>query len=300
MGSRRYLYLAVFLYVVIIGHSFLFTKIALRAAGPLEILAHRFSAAFVGMLIPLLAGWVKVSYSAERIKKIIPLAIFYPLLFFGFQTSGIQYSSTSEAGIISALSPVFTLVLAAYFLKEKSSILQKLSITLSVLGVIYIAVMKGASLDAQNALGITFLLLACLAIAGYNVLGRKLTQTFSNIELSVIMITISFIVFNVVAVVKNLLAGNIRAFFAPLSDMSFVISIVYLGVLSSLVTSLMTNYVLSKMEASRMGVFVNLGTVVTIIAGIMFLKEEFYYYHVIGSILVIGGVLGANYLKRIS
>jgi drug/metabolite transporter (DMT)-like permease len=114
------------------------------------------------------------------------------------------------------------------------------------------------------------------------------------------MITISFIVFNVVAVVKNLLAGNIRAFFAPLSDMSFVISIVYLGVLSSLVTSLMTNYVLSKMEASRMGVFVNLGTVVTIIAGIMFLKEEFYYYHVIGSILVIGGVLGANYLKRIS
>ena len=300
MGSRRYLYLAVFLYVVIIGHSFLFTKIALRAAGPLEILAHRFSAAFAGMLIPLLAGWVKVNYSAARIKKIIPLAVFYPLLFFGFQTSGIQYSSTSEAGIISALSPVFTLVLAAYFLKEKSSILQKLSIALSVLGVIYIALMKDASLDAQNALGITFLLLACLAIAGYNVLGRKLTQTFSNIELSVIMITISFIVFNVVAVVKNLLAGNIRAFFAPLSDMSFVISIVYLGVLSSLVTSLMTNYVLSKMEASRMGVFVNLGTVVTIIAGIMFLKEEFYYYHVIGSILVIGGVLGANYLKRIS
>ena len=300
MGSRRYLYLAVFLYVMIIGHSFLFTKIALRATGPLEILAHRFSAAFAGMLIPLLAGWVKVNYSAARIKKIIPLAVFYPLLFFGFQTSGIQYSSTSEAGIISALSPVFTLVLAAYFLKEKSSILQKLSIALSVLGVIYIALMKDASLDAQNALGITFLLLACLAIAGYNVLGRKLTQTFSNIELSVIMITISFIVFNVVAVVKNLLAGNIRAFFAPLSDMSFVISIVYLGVLSSLVTSLMTNYVLSKMEASRMGVFVNLGTVVTIIAGIMFLKEEFYYYHVIGSILVIGGVLGANYLKRIS
>ena len=300
MGSRRYLYLAVFLYVVIIGHSFLFTKIALRAAGPLEILAHRFSAAFAGMLIPLLAGWVKVNYSAARIKKIIPLAVFYPLLFFGFQTSGIQYSSTSEAGIISALSPVFTLVLAAYFLKEKSSILQKLSIALSVLGVIYIALMKDASLDAQNALGITFLLLACLAIAGYNVLGRKLTQTFSNIELSVIMITISFIVFNVVAVVKNLLAGNIRAFFAPLSDMSFVISIVYLGVLSSLVTSLMTNYVLSKMEASRVGVFVNLGTVVTIIAGIVFLKEEFYYYHVIGSILVIGGVLGANYLKRLS
>jgi drug/metabolite transporter (DMT)-like permease len=62
----------------------------------------------------------------------------------------------------------------------------------------------------------------------------------------------------------------------------------------------MTNYVLSKMEASRVGVFVNLGTVVTIIAGIVFLKEEFYYYHVIGSILVIGGVLGANYFKRSS
>ncbi|NLJ99166.1 MAG: hypothetical protein GX320_07885 [Tissierellia bacterium] len=47
-----------------------------------------------------------------------------------------------------------------------------------------------------------------------------------------------------------------------------------------------------------MSVFSNLGTVISIIAGAVFLKEEIFYYHIIGSILIIGGVIGANFLDK--
>lgn len=162
----------------------------------------------------------------------------------------------------------------------------------------YVSVKKGASLDINNILGIVLLILSTISLAGYSVMGRVLTRDFSNIELSYLMITISFIVYNLIAILNHAINGSVKNFFIPLSSMGFVISILYLGVLSSLVTSLLTNFILSRIEASRMSVFANLGTVITIIAGAVYLKEKIYYYHIIGSILIISGVIGTNYFKE--
>lgn len=96
------------------------------------------------------------------------------------------------------------------------------------------------------------------------------------------MITISFIVFTSVAITKNLVLGTMMDFLLPLTSIKFIISILYLGVLSTLGTSMLTNFALSKLEASKMIVFANLGTVISIVAGVIFLKEELFLYHIIG------------------
>lgn len=289
-------YLAAVAYAIIIGLSFLFTKLSLDVASPIDILAHRFTVSFVAIVIPILFKWVKVDYNRERIIKIIPLAILYPMLFFGFQTFGLQYATSSEAGILLASAPVFTLILATYFLKEKSSTLQKISVILSVTGVIYISIMKGSTLDINNIKGIILLVLSALCMAGYSVMARNLTKEFTSIELSFIMIIISFISFNILAIGRHIMNGTISSYFLPFGNLNFIISILYLGVLSTLATSLLTNYVLSKIEASKMSVFANLGTVISIVAGVVFLNEDIYYYHIIGSILIVGGVIGTNFL----
>ncbi|KNF07049.1 hypothetical protein CLPU_28c00010 [Gottschalkia purinilytica] len=36
------------------------------------------------------------------------------------------------------------------------------------------------------------------------------------------------------------------------------------------------------------------------IAGVVFLKERLYYYHIIGSILIIGGIIGTNFLDSVN
>ena len=285
-------------YVAIAGLSFLFTKVALGFSNPLDLLAHRFTASFLGIIIPISLKWVKVDFSRERIRKVLPLAIFYPLLFFGLQTFGLQYATSSEAGIILASAPVFTMILASYFLKEKTTLLQKLSIILSVIGVSYITIKTGSSFEFGNMKGILLLLLAALSFAGYSVMARGLTKDFSTIELSCIMTIISFIGFNVLSIGKHLIDGSIGELFMPLGNPKFIMAALYLGVLSTLVTSILTNYVLSKIEASKMSVFANLVTVISVIAGAVFLKEEIFYYHIIGSILIIGGVLGTNFLGK--
>ena len=291
-------YIAAVLYSTITGFSFLFTKIALRFADPMDILAYRFTASFIAVLIPILFKWINLSYNKEKIKRIAPLALLYPLMFFGFQTFGLQYASSSEAGILQASAPIFILILATYFLKEKTNIFQKLSIILSVSGVIYIVIMTGSSFKPTSLKGIILFLLSALSFSGYSVIARILTKDFSSIELSYIMIIMGFTCFSIIAIIKNLINGTMASFLAPLGNIDFIIAILYLGVLSSLVTSLLTNYILSKIEASKMSVFSNLGTVISIVAGVVFLKEQIFYYHIVGSVLIIFGVFGANFLDR--
>jgi drug/metabolite transporter (DMT)-like permease len=283
------------IYTLITGLSFLFGKISLRYAAPIDILAYRFSAAFITLLLPVLLHWLPWKFSLLKLKKILPLAIFYPLLFFGLQTYGLEYATSAEAGIIFAAIPIFTTILATLILKEKTNLQQKICILLSVFGVIYIFKMNGAYLDLDNLKGIYLLLLSALSFAGYSIMARILTRDFSNVELSYYMITLSFVCYSLFSFLQHLLQGSLPMLLAPLRQPEFIVAILYLGILSTVVTSLMTNYVLSKVEASKMSVFGNLGTVISILAGVTILKEPIYTYHLIGSGLIILGVLGTNF-----
>lgn len=296
--KRTSAYIAALLYAIIVGLSFLFTKLALAITNPINILAHRFIASFIAISIPIALKILPINFTRERIIRVLPLAILYPLCFFGFQTFGLQYSTSSEAGIILASAPVFTMIMASYFLNERSSIYQKISIGISLLGVLYISLKKGASIDLANMKGMALLLLSALSFSGYSVLARKLTKDYTTAELSFIMISVSFIVFTLVALFKNISAGTMAEFLSPLTNLKFIVAIIYLGVLSTLGTSLLTNYALSILEASKIIVFSNLGTVISIVAGVVFLKEDLFYYHIIGSIMIVGGVLGTNFLDK--
>ena len=291
-------YIAAIFYAIIVGFSFLFTKIALEVSDPVDILAYRFIASFIAICISVLFKLAPVNLNKKRIIKALPLAILYPLFFFGFQTFGLQYATSGEAGIILASAPIFTMIMASYFLNEKSSLIQKISIGISLIGVLYISFNKGSSIELANMKGIILLLFSALSFAAYSVLARKLTKDYNTTELSLIMITLSFIVFTSLALVTNIRAGSMETFLLPLKNIKFIGAILYLGVLSTLGTSMLTNYALSKLEASKMIVFSNLGTVISIIAGVVFLKESIFHYHIIGSIMIIGGVLGTNLQDR--
>ena len=297
-NDRSLAYGAATLYAIIVGLSFLFIKLTLGISNPIDILAHRFIVSFIAISIPVFLKLVPVNLNKERIMKVLPLAILHPLFFFAFQTFGLQYATSSEAGIILASAPVFTMIMASYFLNEKSNIYQKLSIAISLLGVLYITFKKGSTIDVSNLKGIVLLLFSTLSFAGYSVLARKMTKDYKIIELSFIMISLSFITFTSLALITNIYSGTLKEFFLPLVNINFIISIIYLGVLSTLGTTLLTNFALSKLEASKIIVFSNLGTVISIVAGVIFLKEEIFYYHIIGSLMIIGGVLGTNFLDK--
>lgn len=264
----------------------------------MDVLAYRFTASLIALMVPIMLKRVHLDYAGKNLLQVCSLGLLYPIAFFFFQTFGLVYATSSEGGILQSVTPIFTMLLAAVFLKERTTGYQKLSILLSVAGVIYIFIMKGAGLDITEVLGISLLLLSSIASAGYHVLTRITLRRFSITEVSFIMTLLGFLFFNTAAIIGHVVKGTLNQFLAPLQNLEFAISILYLGILSSLVTSLLNNYILKKLEAAKVSVFGNLRTVVTIVAGVYFLKERLYLYHIIGSLMIILGVLGTNYAGR--
>lgn len=287
-------YVAALLYAFIIGFSFLFVKLALAAAGPLDLLAHRFTAAFCAALIPLLCGWVKIGIRAKDVLLILPLALFYPVMFFGFQAFGLVYTSSSEAGIIQASIPILTMLLASYFLKERFSRRQFFFTVLSAAGVAFIFLMKSAGVSSTNVKGAVLILLSAFSSAGYSVLARKMTKRFSSLELTYVITAAGFVFFNGIAAFGHMTDGTLNDFFAPFRHPAFVLAILYLGLLSSFATSFLSNYALSKIEAAKISLFNHLATLVTILAGVVLLQETLAWYHIAGSIVIIAGIIGAT------
>lgn len=294
MSTLQKGYTAALLYSIIIGFSFLFVKIALTDASPIDTLAHRFTLSLLVASIPLVMKKIKFSIKWKDLLSILPLALLYPTSFFAFQAFGLTFSSSSEAGIIQSSIPVFTLVLAAFLLGETSTLQQKLATLLSTAGVVYIFAMKGFNLSSSSFQGSILILLSALAAASYNVLARKLTKKYSLYDLTYVMLLIGFIAFNSTALIQHQAANTLNLYFQPFTSSSFLLSIIYLGVLSSLGTALLSNYALSVMKASQMSVFSNLATLMTIAAGVLFLNEQLRYYHIIGAIMIIGGVIGTH------
>ncbi|MBP2633667.1 MAG: protein of unknown function transrane [Firmicutes bacterium] len=291
-------YIAALLYAFIIGFSFMFVKIALTVATPLDTLAHRFSISFLAIFIFFLIKKIRFSIKFKDILAILPLALFYPALFFSFQAFGLLYTSSSEAGIIQATVPIFTLALATYFLKEHSTLWQQIFTCLSVAGVIYIFMMKGFSPELTNTRGILLILLSTLSAACYNVLARNLTQRYSLVILTYIMSLLGMLLFNGMAIVQHINNHTLMYYFTSFLNKDFLIATLYLGLFSSLGTSFLSNYALSKMEASKMSVFNNFATLVTILAGVFYLGEKLESYHFIGGAVIVIGVIGANFRTK--
>lgn len=290
-------YLLAVVNAIVIGVSFSSVKQTLAYASPFDSLAYRFSAA---VLIFLLLAPFKVyslHYKGKPLHKLVVLASVYPLGFFLLQVLGLQYATSSEGGMINAFTPIVTLILSSIFLKESTTKLQKISAFLTVGGISFILLMQGMNLNLSNLKGLFFLLLATLFFASYSVLARSISRQFNFWDISFFMVVVGCIATVSHSIIRHLLNGTLVELVIPFSHSSFFWLIGYLGVVQ-LTTALLSNYIVSQIEAWKMGVFINLSTVVSMLVGAVFLGEKIFWYHLVGTGCIILGVIGTGYFGK--
>ena len=283
------------LYAIIFGLSFLFSKIALDITTPFKLIAFRFLLAFLFLSLLVAFRIIKINYRGKSLKNLFILSLAQPVIYFIFETYGIKFSSTSHAGLMTALIPIIVSILGIIFLNENPSKAQWIFILLSVSGVIFIILMDSSPESQNTILGTIFLLVTVLVASLYNILSRKSSVYFSSAEITYFMMGTGAVFFSIIALIIDIINGDLGTFFYPLLNMDFLLSIAYLGILSSVVAFFSMNFALANLPASKASIFGNLSTVISIIAGVVILKEAFYYYHVIGSITIISGIIGTNY-----
>lgn len=295
MNTKYLPYIAGLVNSLIFGFSFMFTKGALDILEPIQLLAFRFTMAAIVLTMLQITGIIKINFKGKNLKPLFLLAFFQPVLYFICEVLGVKLTSSSEAGMMIALIPVFVTILASVFLKEKPKRIQLFFIVFSVLGVMFINLMKENQELSGNLLGIFLLLGAVISAAFFNILSRKSSFQFKPLEITFVMMWIGTVVFNGIAITQHIINNNLSNYLQPLFNPKALVSILYLGILSSVIAFFAVNYMLSKLEASQSSVFANLVTIVSIFAGVVILKEDFFWYHFVGGTMILLGVWGTNY-----
>lgn len=284
--------LAALIVNLIFGFSFLFSKVSLKYAHPLVILASRFTIAFVVMNLLWLTGIVKLKFKGKPKKRILMMSIAQPLLYFILELYGIENTSSAISGVIISLVPVIVIVLSVVFLREKPTLRQVLFSLLSLISISVISIL--ADNGAKNKLlGIILLLGAALCAAVFNILSRTESEHYSPFERTYIMFLVGTVGFNVIATI-GLKGRYITEITTAFASFEFIGAILYLSVASSIVAFMLYNYSTTILTPVRSASFSNLITVVSVLAGIFILGEKLSVPQLICCVLIIAGVWGVN------
>lgn len=280
---------------IIFGLSFIATKTALHHLDAIELLALRFSLAAAGLILIVGLGWVKVNLSGRRWLKLIPLTLFQPIAYFICETFGVKLTSPTESGMIIGSIPVIVAFLAAFVLKEYPTKVQSIFILCSFIGVAVIV--AGSGLSGGNHLaGVILLLGAALSAGLYNVLSRRHSQKFTSVEITLVMMIVAALSFNGTSLIRN--AAQWWTAYCLIIQGPVGFPVIYLAIFSSILAFFLLNYTLSRVEAARAAAYINLTTLVSILAGVFLYGDRLNLSQAIGGAFILLGVWGANHCQR--
>lgn len=278
---------------VIFGFSFMFTKIALSYASPMTVVCDRYFAAFLGMTAVMLARGEKIRFN-KSVWKILLMSLFQPVLYFLFETYGIKLTTSAFSSIMISLIPVAAMLIGIFALKEIPRAMQYVFSLLSVAGVVIMA-LSGKSGGVVTSLGIILLAGAVLSSAAFNITSRKISGEFSAIERTWATTAVGFVTFLVIALIEN--AKNPANIILPFSKTPFLWSILYLGIVSSVLAFLLLNFANTYLPVAKTTVFSNITTVISVLAGSIFLNEKITPVAILSTLMIIAGVTGVQMIR---
>ena len=268
------------------GMGYLFSRVALQIAGTEILLSMRFSLAVLLMTVLILMGKARVSFRGKKWRPLILLAVMELACFF-FESNGILYTNATFAGVVSAVSPVVAIWLAVLFLREYPSKRQALFCLLPVAGVIIMTV-SGNSLGIVQPIGVVCMICTCIVSAAYKTVNRKAAEEFTPFERTYIVLLTCAITFTLSALVKT--GGNLQAYFAPLLEPAFCLSLIVLSVISSVAANMLINYAAGRISVKQLTSFGSLTTLCSMFAGVIFLKEPMSGGLLFGAVLILVGI----------
>lgn len=300
--TKTRVYAVAVICAVVTGMSFLAAKTSLMYATPLEALFLRFLIAFLFAAITIALGIVKVNYKGKPLRKLMGPMVLYSLGFFGFQFFGLMYATSIEASLLFAIMPAFTMMIAEIFLKEKPNWMQRACVFVTLGAVLFLFIFNNGGVGELNPIGAGLLLLSSICMAGNNVAVRWVRNDFTPAEISAAAITLGCGVYSVAILIVGGWNGTLGHTASLFANGGFLIAVLYLGIGCTMLTTLMNSYLMAHLEAVKTSAFGNLGTLLSIFAGAVILREPLTWVHLLCGAVIILGVLGTNMFqdKRLS
>jgi drug/metabolite transporter (DMT)-like permease len=210
-----------------------------------------------------------------------------------FYFTGLQTSTAGNAALIVALSPVATLLLARLFLHEVITLRKLTGAAIALSGVVIIVVFGSGSFGMS--LGDIYLLLCMLAISVSLLIIRRLSQTMSSYDITILGTIFGTVIMTPAAVVEGVLGQIHFTHHAGLWLLLAASAIIGTGL-----TSFWWNDAISSVGASASAMFMNVPPFVAIVASYFLLGDPIRLSQMAGGVMILAGVALANGVLTLS
>ncbi|MBP1771125.1 MAG: protein of unknown function transrane [Holophagaceae bacterium] len=288
MGNRNLRFAVVMgLHTLISVGTFLLGKAAVDAIPTLALGLLRFLIAGAGFLVLArirgLALWpvAKAEWRTYLLAGFLGVAV-NQLAFLG----GLAYTLPSHAALLYALTPTVVLLLAWVRGQERPGPRKLMGLALAFSGVLVLFSGKaGGTLPPRWILGDLLVLVAVVAWAGYTVMSRPLVQKHGAQRATTLSILFGLALF-----IPMGLVGLPKLAMATVPPLAWI-GLVYLGLMTSVVSYLLWFHALAMKEPSRVAIATNGQPVATAVLAWLFYGQPITPAFAVGAVLVLGGVL---------
>ena len=288
--AKKYFFIIIGMPIVLWALAFPFIKIGLEELSPVNLTIMRLLVVCIVFVSLLLVKPKKFSKLQKR--DIIPIFLlgFLGIVVYHLGLNyGEQYISASAASVIIATIPIFVVILAAIFLKEKITSKIVLGVLLSLVGVVVISTVgrSDALLEVKYISGALAVILAAALGAGYTVAGKKMLQRYSALSLTVYVCLLGSL--GLIPFISSSLFEEVAAM--SLTGWSVVI---FLGVFPTVIGYVLWYVALEIKSASETSVYLYFVPVLSTIISYILFRDEITWLFVFGGALVILGLHVVN------
>ena len=229
----------------------------------------------------------KKNHIIENIKLIIVLGITSITIFNSIVYYSLNFTQVISGVLMISTIPVMIIVFCWILKIEKSNVYQILGVIFSLFGVIVIITKADLVilLNLNFNKGDLWMVVAMFSWAMYSALLRKKKLEISQLSLLQIIISAG-LVFLFPAYLIELSLGHKTSIHLP-----FILILTYVVLFPGLASFIFWIKGISIIGSNRAGIFLHLIPIFSTIMAIIILKEKFMFYHLIGALLIITGII---------
>ena len=290
MSSTFRTYIGLFGVAFFWGTSWAASKIGLQELSPIHLAVFRFILASLIFFCLL-----KINYKGYVIEKKDKIMLWFlgflgVVLYFYIQLTGLNLTTTVNSSILIGTSPIFIMFLSTLLFKQEQLTAGKIfGAFIAFIGIFLIFTGgKRISIGGSTLIGDSIMLANSLVWSFFTVLGKDLVDKYDP------FVVMAYI--NIYGTILSLPIAFTPAFISSIKSASLATwcSTLYLAVFCSVYSFYMWYKGVKTIGASRTAMFNYLNPVVAVTIGILFLKEAWNVYTLLGGILVFVGVYAAS------
>jgi len=272
------------------GSSFLWIKIGLAEIGPFMLVTLRLLSGLIGLLVVMRQQGQ--TFPRER-------SVLLAYLFMGAVNTAIPFTLISwgetriDSGLASILNgtvPLFTIVIAHFWLHDEKITLPRM--TGLIVGFIGVVVLVSRDFGPQgsfggNVWGQLAVIAGSICYATAITFSRKYLRGQSPVVQSTMVILVASALMSATTPIAE---SPLRFPTLPITWLA----ILWLGLLGSCLAYLMFFYLINAWGPTRASLVTYVFPVIGLILGIIFLREAADWRLIVGSALIVGGILVVN------